>query len=126
MYLIVRRATSSKEGSSTAGSTALRGLAHGLHELIDLSVDSEELADAAVAIGDTRDMEVFVSQAGSVCHSGLWLRKRRRAYRSMQMLSPLLRSGSAYLVEMHLAWHDETRRLKTSVTISSSAVAASI
>lgn len=51
---------------------------------------------------------------------GVW------AYLSMQMLSPLLRSGSAYRVEMHLAWHDETSRLKTSVTISSSAVAASI
>lgn len=44
----------------------------------------------------------------------------------MQMLSPLFKSGSAYLVEMHLAWQEETRRLKTSVTISSSAVAASI
>ena len=40
-------------------------------------------------------------------------------YRSMQTLSPLLRSGSAYRVEMHLAWQLDTSLLNTSVIMSS-------
>lgn len=38
----------SEERSSSARSTALSGLTHGLHELVDLSVDSEELAYTSV------------------------------------------------------------------------------
>ena len=47
-WIGVGAARLSEERSSTAGSTALSSLTHGLHEFIDLSVDREELADTAV------------------------------------------------------------------------------
>lgn len=60
------------EERAPARSATLRSLAHGLHELIDLAVDSKELAHASVPVGNNGLLSVhgFSSSHNSAMGAG--------------------------------------------------------
>lgn len=108
------------EEAAAAAAALASSPAERLHSLSHELVDEEKFGDASVrARGKMGKRERCLVSEERHCAAPLHCRPPAHTHRSMHTLSPLLRSGSAYRVETHFAWHDETSLLNVSVTMSS-------